>query len=442
MSSKILYTIFLLGAIIYSNMVYAQNPIVPPGSYCSDPSAHVWKDGIMYIYGSKDESPNYYCSRSYDVWSSKDLEHWVVTKNVFSINSIKNHAKLKNDFLYAPDCMYKNGTYYLYYCLSSNKDNEGVAISKSPTGPFVDGKSIYLKGMDQIDPCVFMDDDGQAYLIWGQFSAKMAKLKPDMTEIDTTTIKDSVVTEKEHYFHEGGYMIKHKGIYYFIYTDIQRDNMPTCIGYSTSRHPMGPFKYGGVIIDNNHCDPGVWNNHGSVVEMNGKWYVFYHRSTHDSFSMRKACLEPIHFNPDGSISEVEMTSQGAGGPLDAFSLIEADRACLLFGNVRIQNNTEFKDELGGIRNGDRVAFKYLNFGNGATGFEVSVIEGKNAGKIDIITDQPWHAVVGSIEIPAGDSKTIKSFTCTINKIKGVHALWLRFSGEKEKLFTLESFKFN
>jgi hypothetical protein len=437
MKRVILFTVIVLNF----HIIDAQNPIVSAGYYCADPSTHVWSDGKMYVYGSKDDSPNYYCSHSYDVWSSSDLVHWARTENVFSNRDFNYQAKIKNDFLYAPDCMYKNGTYYLYYCLSSAQNNEGVATSKFPTGPFINGKVINLKGMDQIDPCVFMDDDGQAYLIWGQFSAKVAKLKPDMTEIDSSTIKDSVVTEKEHYFHEGGYMIKHNGIYYFIYTDMQRANMPTCIGYSTSKSPFGPFKYGGIIVDNNHCDPGVWNNHGSVVEMKGKWYVFYHRSTHDSYSMRKTCIEPITFNTNGSIDEVEMTSQGTGDPLNAFSEIGADRTCLLFGNVRIQNYSKDNDELGEIKNGDRAAFKYLNFGSGAVGFEVSVIPGKSAGKIDIIMDQPWHAIVGSIEIPAGDSKTMKTFECPINRVNGVHALWLKFSSEGVNLFAVDSFEF-
>ncbi len=105
-----------------------------------------------------------------------------------------------DDILYAPDCQYKNGTYYLYYCLASNKNTEVVATSASPNGPFVNGKVIKLKGINEIDPCVFIDDDGHAYYIWGQFFAKMAKLKPNMMEIDTTTIKDNIVTEKEHFF--------------------------------------------------------------------------------------------------------------------------------------------------------------------------------------------------------------------------------------------------
>lgn len=108
---------------------------------------------------------------------------------------------------------------------------------------------------------------------------------------------------------------------YLVYADLSRADMPTCIGYATSKAPFGPYTYGGVIVDNDHCNPNNWNNHGSIAKFNGQWYVFYHRSTHGCNKMRKACVEPITFNPDGSIPEVEMTSQGAGGPLEATSEI-------------------------------------------------------------------------------------------------------------------------
>jgi hypothetical protein len=428
--------IILFAIIINFRTINAQNPIVPAGIYFADPSPHVW-NGRIYIYGSKDENPDYYCSKSYDVWSSSDLIHWERTENVFSIENIKG---LENLFLYAPDCVYRDGMYYLYFGLSNNM--EGLAESKSPTGPFIFKKIIDLYGFNGIDPSVFIDSDGQAYYIWGQFNAKVAKLKPNMLEIDSSTIKDGVVSESHHFFHEGGHIVKRDSLYYFIYADIQRANMPTCIGYSIGKSPFGPFKYGGIIVDNNHCDPGSWNSHGSIVKFKGKWYIFYHRSTHDSFSMRKTCIEPITFNSDGCIKEVEMTSQGAGPPLDAFTKIEADRACLLFGNVRIQNYTKDNDELGAIKNGDRAAFKYLDFRSGADSIEVSVIPGKIAGRINVILDQPWHAAVGSIEIPVGDSKTIRTFKSRLNnKIKGIHSLWLRFSGGEGDLFAIDSFKF-
>jgi hypothetical protein len=420
-----------------------QNPIVPPGLYIADPSAHVWKDGKMYVYGSRDESPKYYCSWDYYVLSSSDLRTWEVTRDVFASKGPHDQVPYSDDYLYAPDVQYKDGVYYLYFCLASNVKTEGVAMSRSPTGPFTNARVIDVKGYNQIDPAVFVDDDGQAYYIWGQFTAKMAKLKPDMTEIDETTIKDHVLTEKEHFFHEGGYMVKRKGIYYFIYAHMGRGNRPTSIGYATSRSPMGPFTYGGVIIDNDHSDPGVWNNHGSIVEMNGQWYVFYHRSTHGSKTMRKACVEPITFNDDGSIDEVEMTSQGAGPPLKATDPIDAERACLLYGNVRIQAFEAANEELGGIQDDDRAGYKYIDFGTGVEQVTVRVAPGASPGRIVLALDQMWSRPIATIDVPGGgDGRTWTTVTARVQGAAGVRALWLRFRGDGPDLFRVDSFWFS
>lgn len=433
----------LLGlAIFFPLILNAQNPIIPPGMYIADPAAHVWNDGRIYVYGSRDECPDYYCSWTHHVLSSSDMIHWEVTKDVFTSKGPDDQVPYSDKILYAPDCQYKNGTYYLYYCLASNFMTEGVATSGEPTGPFINGRAIDLNGINQIDPAVFIDDDGQAYYIWGQFTAKMAKLKPDMIEIDPATIRDSIVTEKEHHFHEGGYMVKRNGIYYFIYAHIGRADRPTCIGYATSRSPMGPFRYGGVIIDNDHCDPAVWNNHGSIVEFNGRWYVFYHRSTHGSNTMRKACVEPIHFNDDGSIEEVEMTSQGAGPPLNALTETDAERACLLFGNVRITDFKADNEQLSGIRNDDKAAYKYIDFGNGIDRLKIRVNPGTEGGTIDIAVDHSWGQSLGTIQVPPdNDPDQWISLRGDIRNVAGIHALWLRFYGEGEDLFTVDSFVF-
>ena len=322
---------------------------MPPGVYIADPTARQWKDGRVYVYGSRDEDPGYYCSWKYHVLSSLDLKSWTIHENRFATKGPGDEVPYSDDILYAPDAMYRDGKYYLYYCLASAKNTEGVAVSDSPTGPFRDGKVIDLGGRNEIDPAVFVDDDGQAYYAWGQFSAKMAKLKPNMTEVDLSTVKDGVLTEKEHFFHEGGFLAKRNGLYYFVYAHMGRAGRPTSIGYATSRSPMGPYRYGGVIVDNDHSDPAVWNNHGSIAEVNGRWYVFYHRSTHGSKTMRKACVEPITFAADGSIPEVEMTTQGASGPLRARAKMDAERACLLYGNVRVEKIAPDNEQLGGIR---------------------------------------------------------------------------------------------
>lgn len=434
--------LFVAGAlIVFPLLLQAQNPICPPGMYLADPAARVWKDGKVYVYGSRDESPKYYCSWDYDALVSPDLRTWTAIKNVFSSRGPRDEVPYSDDLFYAPDCHYRNGIYYLYYCLASKVNTEGVATSPSPTGPFVGGRVIDLGGFNEIDPAVFIDDDGSAYYIWGQFTSKMARLKPNMTEIDPATIRDNVLTEKEHFFHEGGTMVKRRGIYYFLYAHMGRGGRPTCIGYATSRNPMGPFAYGGVIIDNDHCDPGVWNNHGSLAEVNGRWYVFYHRSTHGSKTMRKACLEPISFHGDGRIDEVEMTSQGAGGPLKATEPVEAERACLLYGNVRVQSWEQANDELGGIRDDDRAGYKYLDFGDGVRSVRVRVKPGKHPGRILLSLDQMWKSPMAVLDVPGGDGKTWTEVQGEVKEARGVHALWLRFRGEGEDLFAVDSFCF-
>ncbi|MDD3108657.1 MAG: family 43 glycosylhydrolase, partial [Alistipes sp.] len=373
----------------------AQNPIVPAGVYLADPEGHQWKDGKLYLYVSRDESPTYYCSWRYDLLSTSDLKHWTITPNAFVSKGEGDEVSYSDGALYASDAAEKNGKYYLYYSMCDAID-EGVAVADTPVGPFRNGQP--MKGISQIDPAVFVDDDGQAYLYWGQFSAKGAKLKPNMVEVDTSTIVDGLVTEQEHFFHEGSSMRKHNGIYYLVYAHL-RKGRPTCIGYATSRSPLGPFKYGGVIVDNAGCDPESWNNHGSICEFNGKWYVLYHRTTNATRSMRKVCIEPITFNEDGSINEVEMSSQGAGDPLDAFKPIDASRACLLWGNTRITLVEPQKEILTGIRNDNYASYKKLDFGKGANQFSVTLTP-KAGGKLEVWVDNLWTPPVGVLDVPA------------------------------------------
>ena len=430
--SRTLTTICLLLA----TTATAQNPIVPAGVYLADPEGHQWKDGQLHLYVSRDESPEYYCSWRYDLLSTSDLRTWKITENAFASKGPNDQVSYSDGALYASDAAERNGKYYLYYSMNDPID-EGVAVGDSPVGPFRNGQP--MKGISQIDPAVFVDDDGQAYLYWGQFSCKGAKLKPNMTEVDTTTIVDGLVTEKEHFFHEGSSMRKHNGIYYLVYAHL-RKGRPTCIGYATSRSPLGPFKYGGVIVDNAGCDPESWNNHGSICEFNGQWYVLYHRTTNATRSMRKVCIEPITFNPDGSISEVEMTSQGAAGPLNAFESTPAERACWMWGNTRIHLRAPHDEELSGIRNDNYAVYRYLDFGVGATTFTVEVTP-KAGGRIEVWIDNLWTPPVGVVDVPAGQDDKPITLTIPIAATRGVHALTLRFMGEPtaDELFRVESF---
>ena len=183
-----------------------------------------------------------------------------------------------------------------------------------------------------IDPSVLVDDDGEVYYFWGQVNLKGAKLKENMVEIDSDTFQDKILTEKVEGFHEGSSIRKIHGLYYLVYADISRGKA-TCLGYAISKSPLGPYEKKGIIIDNIGCDPETWNNHGSIQEINGKYYVFYHRSTHHSRYNRRVCIEPIQISDDGTINEVEMTSQGVEGPIDCRRKLNASAFCILGGQA-------------------------------------------------------------------------------------------------------------
>ncbi len=431
---------FIPGIFLTINFIFAQNPISPPGVYFADPSAHIWHDGSLYLYGSLDESVDYYCSYRHYVMKTDDMKDWKIIKDVFFSKGADDEVTYNDDLLFAPDCAYKEGKYFLYYCQPA-KIAEGVAVSNNPAGPFTNGKPLNTFGYNQIDPSVFIDDDGRAYYLWGQFSLKMAEMRNDMLGIDKSTIRDEVLTEKEHHFHEGAFLTKRNGIYYLIYTDISRAHTPTCIGYATSKNIFGPYTYRGVIIDNNHCDPGNWNNHGSIIKYKEQWYVFYHRATHGSNVMRKACVEPIFFNPDGSINEVEMTTQGAGFPLDATLKTEAERACLLYGHVRVEHNGSGNDKLSQIHNKDKAVFKYIDFKDGVKTLTLKFKKSKGSGKIELMTDQPWHKKIA--EIPIGSTgNDWQELTFKVDDVKGVHALWMQFFTEGKGNFEIDWLRFN
>ena len=420
---------------------FGYNPICPMGVYMADPSAKVL-DGRLYVACSLDLNLDLWCSAYHHLLSTDDMLHWTLHPNIFATKGPYDGVSYSDADLYAPDIAEKDGKYYLYYDLS--EWTEGVAVSDSPTGPFRDGKLI--EGIRGIDPCVFIDDDGQAYYFWDQFSAQGARLNADMTSLDMSTLHQGLVTEDEHFFHEGSFVFKRDGWYYYVYAAVSRQDMPSCLAYSMSRNVFGPYEYKGVIIDSNGCDPDVWNNHGSVVEFGGQWYVLYHRSTHHSSKLRKACIEPITFNEDGTINEVEMTSQGAGKPIPATSTIDAARACLVNGGPHVRLETASREILSGILDSSKAAWKYVDFPSGLTKFTVRV-RSLAGGYISVHQDQSFYGEIAGVDVPAGKGEWV-TLECNLEEYKeGPQALWFTFSGEYGswkspiELFEIDWFKF-
>ena len=462
-----------------------RNPILPLDIHIPDSEAHVMPDGKLYIYGSYDSKQDVFCSEKYHVISTEDMENWKIHDISFSIQDIswlcsdvspryegidwyhptpflqKMIARIMADWdkdgdkvgkqeekaevetpimLFAPDCIYKNGKYYLYFCLSDNR--EGVAVADCPEGPFLNPVQLPCGG---IDPAVFVDDDGQAYYYWGQIFSHGVKLNSDMVSFPQERVIDNLVTEESHFFHEGSSVRKIGDTYYYIFADIERGK-PTSLGYATSKSPLGPFIYQGIIIDNEECDPASWNNHGSIEKMNGQWYVFYHRCSRGTQQYRRLCIEPIEIRSDGRIEEVKMTSQGIGKPFGHGERIMGYQACGVKGTVYIgeadqqEKEAGYEEKLTKISDGDEAVFRYVGsdipwseidlvYTGSGTILAVllentSVPERKTVTKCLCIpnNEEKMNTVVEKIEIPAGEyelkllfetSKNLEIFEVTL-----------------------------
>ena len=448
-----------------------RNPILPLEYHVPDSEGHVMPDGKLYVYGSFDDREDVYCSEKYHVVSTSDMGHWTIHEESLNGNQIpwfnnpdapkypgidwsyptpfiqkmiqrdlENGVDMKAKFeeeekeerekpalLFAPDCMERNGKYYLYFCMPD--DSEGVAVSDSPVGPFINPIQLPCGG---IDPAIFIDDDGQAYYYWGQLFSHGVKLNEDMISFNRDEIVDDLVTEEEHFFHEGSSMRKIGDTYYYVYADMERGK-PTSLGYSTSKSPMGPFTYRGIIIDNDGCDPASWNNHGSIECVNGQWYVFYHRCSRGVQQHRRLCIEKIEIMEDGTIPEVKMTSQGIGEPFAPGEIIKGYQACEMSGSVYIGVNEdaesaeEYPEVLMNISAGDEVMFRYVKSEQEWKEIEILYL---GTGKIQVYMNEK---IVGTINCDKvqGVNVAKSSIKCS----SGQYELKLRFeSAEQIKIY--------
>jgi hypothetical protein len=207
-----------------------------------------------------------------------------------------------------------------------------------------------------------------------------------------------------------------------------------------------------VIIDNWGSGKKLVNNHGCIAKINDQWYIFYHRPTHGVATMRKACMEPIRFNSDGTINEVEMTTQGAGGPLNPLQRMDAARACLMSGNMMVTVRRPANDipveYLAAIRDGDHAYWKYFDFTNrNASKFTCKTWGNNLSATIEVRLDRPDGKLIGSCKIEAMQNEAAYSiYSIPIQPVTGKHAVVLVFKAEnsedrKTDLMNLEWFSF-
>lgn len=317
---------------------YSGNPIIK-SIYTADPTARVWQDGRLYLYPSHDIDPNQGCDLMdrYHVYSTANMVDWVDEGEILRASQV-TWGRPEGGFMWAPDCAYKNGTYYYYFPHPSGTDwgstwKVGVATSTKPATDFkVQG---YIQGLEPlIDPAVFVDDDGQAYIYNGGGGKCMGgKLKGNMIELDGAMQPMTGLTD----FHEATWVHKRNGIYYLSYADNHSDATgDNQMRYATSTNPLGPWTYRGIILGptDSFC------SHGSIVQFHDQWYVFYFNSSISKNDwLRSVAVDRLDYNADGTIKLVTQTTQGvpASGPVEepppALGTYEAEDAALTTATV-------------------------------------------------------------------------------------------------------------
>lgn len=398
------------------SVALAINPILPPTAFIPDGEPHVFDykgEKRVFLYGSRDERVTAYCGYGHDVWSApvNDLAKWTNHGEVFHVKQVQaiGFGRVNQQHFGAPDCAYNPVTrkYYLYTFLGAEYVMDGkqgplpgtvnyvpgfenmgpkcvMAESDSPAGPFVNPVMCDWPPANRagaFDPAVLVDEqaDGsvRVYAYWGMMGGdRWAELDPrDMhTIIDGRTRKPDRNAWRRTFgdrikgtslFEASSIRKVAKDKYVFVYSAQER---LCALSYCYGSSPQGPWTYGGRIIDNsNHWKGG--NDHGSIANVNGHWYVFYHRATCNDFN-RQAMAEPIDLTLEGDkvvIRPVEMTSQGVQAQgLDAFRRYYAGIVCYREGDVYIDGQGRSPDGLNPVVGIDQprnlLGYKYLRFG--------------------------------------------------------------------------------
>lgn len=298
------------------------NPVLD--GFYADPNIAYFND-TFYIYPTTDGGSGWN-STYFKAFSSKDLVHW---KDEGIIFDLSNASWSSGVYGWAPTITEKNGKYYFYFSgcdKNSDAKHLGVAVSDSPTGPFIDkGEPLVNKntvGLDgqMIDPAVFTDDDGQSYLYWGNGQMYVAKLSDDMMSIDGEIKK---ITPSN--FREAAFVIKRNGIYYFMWSDKDTGEPTYEVHYGTSSSPFGPINGDTIILSRNKTeDPRIKaTGHNSVVNVPGTddWYICYHRfniplygnvgsKNSEAGNHREVCIDKLEFDENGAIIPVTATLKG------------------------------------------------------------------------------------------------------------------------------------
>ncbi len=420
---------FFVGFCLVS-AVFAENPIIQT-YYSPDPAPVVFGDTVC-VYTGNDGGGHFFTMHGWRVSCTTDMVNWTDRDTLILTNEdFGGNAKKNGDW--AAQVVRRNGKYYYYVTVDATSGGRAinVAVADRPEGPFKDalnGKHLVGPNWDYIDPTVWIDDDGQAYLYWGNPKLYYAKLKENMIEIDgqvhVTEMTEAGFGPKHcdnngcsaSAYTEGPWIHKRGKTYYMIYAS---HGVPEKISYSTSDSPTGPWTWRGVIMDQGNGT--AFTNHSGLIDFKGRSFFFYHNQKNVSGGgySRSTAIEEFTWNADGSIPTIKSTNDGVKKPvknLDPFARVEAETKAWVGGmtvskpadpdggnytiinHVAVSNGAVF---LTNMNSGFYTKVRSVDMGDGADRIVISTRG--NGGKIELHADAEDGPVLATIDVPASSS---------------------------------------
>ena len=449
----------------------AQNPFVQ--TWCTSDPAPMVHNGTMYVYTGHDEDgADFFWMQEWRVYSTQDMVNWQDHGSPLALETFS----WADDRAWAGQTIERDGKFYWYICAHSKISNGmaiGVAVSDSPTGPFKDalGKPLFENGSwDHINPTVMIDDDGQAWLMWGNPQCYYLKLNRDMISYEGELGKLPMTEEafggpmmkerekgktyKDSYV-EGPWLTKRNGTYQLLYA---AGGVPEHISYSTAPSPTGPWKYAGEIMP--LCDTNSFTNHCGVADYKGHSYFFYHtgKLPNGGGFGRSVAVEEFKYNADGSFPKIMPTDAGVKpvGVFNPYRKVEAETMAFSKG-VKTEQNDEVGVYVSDIHNGDYIKLQNVAFANKyPRTFTARVASGLRGGQIEIHLDSIGGRCLGTLNVPGTggwekwqtitvdlDYSTITDIDAPTRTISGLNLpatadVYLVFKGRKgPKLFNFD-----
>jgi hypothetical protein len=439
-------------SIITATTIWSQNPIICD-RYTPDPAPYVHGD-TLYLFVDHDADvtqDNYFTMKDWLLYSTVDMANWTYRGTPLTPATFSAWANQDNG-CWASQCIERNGKWYWYVTATIKGEaypGIGVAVADNPAGPYQDPiRKPLVKGWFKIDPTVIIDDNGQAYLYYGNNMLWYAKLSKNMTSLTSSEISVDVKNEAafgphknekgDPNFEEASWIYKRDGKYFLEYA---AGGVPEHWAYSTANHVTGPWTYQGKVMSEAE---NSFTIHGGSVEYKGHNYMFYHNGNLPGGGgyKRATCVEEFTRNDDGTLPFINFTTTGVA-QLQTVNPYERQEAETINQSQGVKCEGNYNGcFVTDIHTGDYIKVRGVDFGDtGATRFTARVRAAKSA-QLMVRIDSKSGALKGSLSVTATNSEW-QELTCDLKSpITGVHDLFFTFKANDASMLDFDSWQFS